>query len=396
MDNFLALIKNNAEDILEITKGYWHYLHMNPELSFNENQTASFIANILKENNIPVYEKINGTGLIGIIEGDLPGKTIGIRAELDALPILENTNLDYSSLNNGVMHACGHDIHTSSLLGAALIIKNLKSNLSGKILLIFESGEEQLPGGATQIIDSNIFKSNRPDAMLAFHVLPELTAGKAGFRHGQYMASGDEIHITVKGKGGHAALPHTTINPILIASKLLLNLKEFIDNESPSNIPTILSFGKFIANGATNVIPNDVQIEGTFRTMDENWRAKAHSLIEDLSKETCRSLGGECIIDIKKGYPSIYNHLALCDQAKLLAQQYLGEDNVIELDKRMTTDDFAYFSQIVPSVFFRLGAGFDTGEKYQLHNSKFIANEEILRYSSGLLAWICFNISKPS
>ncbi len=392
MNNLLETIKSKSGRINLLTKEYWHYLHSNPELSFNESKTASFVSQVLKENNISVYEGLNGYGLIGIIEGKLSGKTIGIRAELDALPISENTNLDFTSLNQGVMHACGHDIHMASLLGCAIVINELREYLKGKVLVIFESGEEMLPGGATQIIESEVFKKNKPDVMFAFHILPELAAGKAGFREGQYMASGDEIHITVKGKGGHAALPHTTINPIIIASQLLLNLKEFNDKQSPSNTPSILSFGKFIANGATNVIPDDVKIEGTFRTMDENWRKKAHDQIEKISKDVCEKFGGNCIVDIRKGYPSIYNNHEICRNAKELAIEYLGESNVIELEKRMTTDDFAYFSQIIPSVFFRMGVGFENGAKHQLHNSTFMANEDILNYSSGLLAWIAINM----
>ena len=395
MKNIIDSINEHSSSFLGETRGYWRHLHANPELSFNEKQTALFIAKILKENNITVHEGINGNGLIGIIEGHKPGKTIGIRAELDALPINESNNLDFISTNTGVMHACGHDIHMASLLGTAIIINRLKAELNGKILLIFESGEEQIPGGAKQIIDSNIFQNNFPDAMLAFHVLPELTAGKAGFREGQYMASGDEIHITVKGKGGHAALPHTTINPIMISSQLLLNLKHFIDNETPNNIPSILSFGKVIANGATNVIPNEVQIEGTFRTMDEDWREKAHSLIEKISKDTCQTLGGDCSIDIRKGYPSIYNNSEMTRKIRVLTEQFLGASNVVDLDRRMTTDDFAYFSHIIPSVFFRLGVGYDNEDNHQLHSSTFTANQEILNYSSGLLAWLSFSLSKP-
>jgi len=396
MENILDSVKEFSSSFVGLTKGFWHHLHANPELSFNEKETSLFIANILNKNNIRIYEGVNGKGLIGIIEGSIPGRTIGIRAELDALPIHENTNLDFSSLNDGVMHACGHDIHMASLLGAALILNQFKDRLSGKVLLIFESGEEQIPGGAKQIIDSSIFQSNLPEAMLAFHVLPELAAGKAGFREGQYMASGDEIHITVKGKGGHAALPHTTINPILIASKLLLNLKDFIDTQSPSNIPSILAFGKVIANGATNVIPNEVKLEGTFRTMDEDWRVKAHSLIEKTAKDTCRVLGGDCSIDIRKGYPSIYNNSELTKRTRALTEQYIGASNVVDLDLRMTTDDFAYFSQTIPSVFFRLGVGFENGSKQQLHSSTFIPNEEVLKYSAGLMAWISLNMTiKP-
>ncbi len=393
MNNLLDIIRSNAERINKLTREYWHYLHSNPELSFNESKTAAFIAKVLKENNISVHINLNGHGLIGIINGKSSGKTIGIRAELDALPISENSNIKFASINQGVMHACGHDIHMASLLGTAILLNELREYLKGKILFIFESGEEMLPGGATQIIESEIFKNNKPDIMLAFHILPELAAGKAGFREGQYMASGDEIHITVKGKGGHAALPHTTINPIIIASELILNLKKFNDTQSPDDIPSILSFGKFIANGATNVIPDDAKIEGTFRTMDESWREKVHLHIEEISKATCLKYGGDCIVDVRKGYPSIFNNPDICRKIKELAKDYLGETNVVNLDRRMTTDDFAYFSQTIPSVFFRLGVGFDNGHKHQLHSSTFEANGDILNYSSGLLTWVLINLT---
>lgn len=393
VEELLDSIKNHSESLFEQIRSFRHYLHANPELSFQEKQTSLFIANTLRDNNIPIFEGIGGTGLIGIIEGQPNGKTIGIRAELDALPIVENTSLDFSSKNNGAMHACGHDIHMSSLLGTAIIINKLKNSLNGKIVLVFEPGEEQIPGGAKQIIDSNIFQQNIPDIMLTFHVLPELTMGKAGFREGQYMASGDEVYITVKGKGGHAALPKTTVNPIVIASNLILNLKEFIDKETPPDIPSILSFGKFQANGATNIIPNDVCIEGTFRTMDEDWRHKAHHSIEEISRKTCIGLGGDCEIEIRKGYPSIYNNPEFTRKAKILAEQYLNPSKVVDLERRMTTDDFAYFGQTIPSVFFRMGVGFENNSNFQLHSSTFIANEEVLKYSSGLMAWISFNLS---
>jgi amidohydrolase len=381
MKNLLPLIKSQSENLFELIKGFRHNLHANPELSFHEKQTSSFIAEILRENNITVFENVAGYGLIGIIEGNSEGKTIGIRAELDALPITENSSITFSSLKKGVMHACGHDIHMASLLGTALILNSFKETLKGRILLIFESGEEQLPGGAKDIIESKIFQQNFPDVMLALHVLPELQAGKAGFCEGQYMASGDEVYIMVKGKGGHAALPKTTINPILISSRLILDLQDLFDKETPANIPTILSFGKVQANGATNVIPNELSIEGTFRTMDEDWRYKAHSLIKKISEKTCKSFGGNCEIEIRKGYPSVYNHPIITREAKKLAEQFLGSSNVVDLDKRMTTDDFAYFSQKIPSVFFRMGIGFDDSSLFQLHSSTLVANEEIFKYS---------------
>lgn len=396
MESLLEIVKKQADTIYQQVVGYRRYIHSNPELSFQEVNTSQFIAKTLKENNIECFESISGHGIIGIIKGKTKGKTIGLRAELDALPIQENATLDFRSMNNGVMHACGHDIHMASLLGSAILINRLRDSFKGTILLIFEPGEEKLPGGALGIIESAIFKQNMPELMLAFHVLPELEVGKAGFCRGQYMASGDEVYITVKGKGGHAALPKTTVNPILLASTLILKLKDLIDNESPLNIPTILSFGKIQANGATNVIPSELFIEGTFRTMDELWRQKAHALIKEISTNTCQSLGGDCDVEIRKGYPSIFNDVELTKDAQLLSEQYLGISNVIKLDRRMTTDDFAYFSQKLPSVFFRMGIGFEENCNYQLHNPNFVANEEVLKYSSGLMAWITLNLlDKP-
>jgi len=394
MDEQIDIIKEINNDFFDIIIEYWQYLHENPELSFNEKNTSEFIAKQLKYNNFKVLEVSESNSVIGIIEGSKPGKTIGIRAELDALPIFEKTSLKFKSKHEGIMHACGHDIHMASLLGTALILNKLKSNIHGKIMLIFESGEEQIPGGALGIINSDIFKNAKPNAMLAFHILPELAAGKSGFCEGQYMASGDEIYIVVKGKGGHAALPNTTINPIILASKTLLDLKEFIDNESPKNIPSILSFGKVIADGATNIVPSEVRIEGTLRTMDEKWRLKVHSAITNIAKETCKAMGGDCEIEIRKGYPSVNNDIELTRITKQLTEQYLGVNNVVQLNKRMTTDDFAYFSQIIPSVFFRMGAGFEGIDSYSLHSPSFVANGDILKYSPGLLAWISINLHK--
>jgi amidohydrolase len=393
MKDLLTTIKQNSFEIFEIVKSYHRTIHSNPELSFKENHTAKFIYEQLKSNNIAVYDGIGGTGIIGIVDSNKPGKTIGIRAELDALPINETTNLEFISKNSGAMHACGHDIHMASLLGTAILLNKLKDQLTGKVLLIFEPGEEQIPGGATEIIKSPIFQANFPNVMLTFHVLPELIAGKAGFCEGRYMASGDEIYITVMGKGGHAALPKTYNSPLIIASNLLIKLQEFINTNTPTEIPTVLAFGKIQGNGATNIIPNEVFLEGTFRTMDEEWRKNAHLQINEFSKKVCQDLGGDCEVEIRKGYPSVFNDPELTSQLKEYAAEYLGYQNIITLEKRMTTDDFAYFSQIVPSVFFRMGVGFDENTKYQLHNPSFIANEDVLRYSPGLVTWIIFKLA---
>jgi amidohydrolase len=289
------------------------------------------------------------------------------------------------------MHACGHDIHMASAIGVGLIMHWLRNHWNGRVILVFESGEEQLPGGAMAILDSAEFKSIFPDIMFGLHVLPEMEVGKVGFCSGRYMASGDEVYLTVKGKGGHAALPHTLIDPVVIASNIILNLQTIVSRSAPALVPTVLSFGKVEANGATNVIPNEVKIEGTFRTMDEGWRGKAHSLIEAKANGIARSMGGSCEVEIRKGYPSVYNNPALTEKAKKLAVELLGFDKVVDLEPRMTTDDFAYFSQQIPSVFFRIGVGFPKSEHFQLHSSSFIANEDSLQTSIPLLAWLILN-----
>ncbi len=267
----------------------------------------------------------------------------------------------------------------------------LRNRWAGRVILVFESGEEQLPGGAMAILDSAEFKSVMPDIMLGLHVLPEMEVGKVGFCAGRYMASGDEVYLTVKGKGGHAALPHTLIDPVVIASNIILNLQTIVSRSAPALVPTVLSFGKVEANGATNVIPNEVRIEGTFRTMDEEWRDKAHSLIEMKANGIAQSMGGSCNVEIRKGYPSVFNNPALTVNAKKLANELLGLDKVVELEPRMTTDDFAYFSQQIPSVFFRIGVGAPKAEHLQLHSSNFIASEDSLKTSVLLSVWLLLN-----
>jgi len=364
---------------------------MNPELSFKEEQTSKYIQSILANEGIKIIPINKQHSFIVVIEGNGEGKTIGIRAELDALPIQERANVDFSSKNDGVMHACGHDIHMASAIGVALIMNKIKERWSGRVVLVFESGEEQLPGGAMAVLDSAEFKSVMPDIMFGLHVLPEMEVGMVGFCAGRYMASGDEVYLTVKGKGGHAALPHTLIDPVVIASNIILNLQTIVSRSAPALVPTVLSFGKVEANGATNVIPNEVRIEGTFRTMDEGWRDKAHSLIETKANGIAQSMGGSCNVEIRKGYPSVYNNPALTGNAKKLANDLLGFDKVVDLEPRMTTDDFAYFSQQIPSVFFRIGVGTLNQEPSQLHSSSFIANEDSLQTAIPLMTWLVLN-----
>ena len=366
----------NQDDIFLFMQSQRRHLHANPELSFQEAKTASYVAKVLLDLGLEVHERVVDHSLIGILKGSRPGKCIGVRAELDALPLDEKTALPYASNVSGAMHACGHDIHMAVVLGLAKVLSDNRNNLCGTVVLVFESGEELLPGGARGILESDIFKRNIPDIMLGMHVLPELEAGKVGFRAGRYMASSDEVYITVHGKGGHAALPNTVVDPVLIASHVVVALQQVVSRNAQPIVPTVLSFGKVTANGANNIIPNQVLLEGTFRTMDEQWRVDAHQRIASIAKGISESMGGACTVDIRSGYASVYNNEALTQSAVSVASDLLGEANVVALEPRMTADDFAFFSQTIPSLFFRLGVGFFTGSKYGLHNPKFNANED--------------------
>jgi amidohydrolase len=341
---------------------------------------------------IPYQDGVSETGVIAIIEGGKPGPMIAIRAELDALPIPERTGLHYSSRNNGVMHACGHDIHMANLIGVAMVINELRGEMEGSVMLVFQPGEELLPGGALDIIQSEVFNDNKPDMMIGLHVLPELEAGKVGFRAGPYMASGDELYFRVKGIGGHAALRSTLIDPIIIASQIVIALQKIADRGNANGIPTVLSIGKFIAEGATNVIPDEVLLEGTFRTMNEPWRNEVHLEIQSIAQQIASSIGGQCEVEIVGGYPSVLNNELLTTKAVNLSKLFLGEQNVVDLPIRMTTDDFAYYSQIMPSVYFRVGVGFNDQAPFRLHSSTFVANTDALCQSIGLTSWLAINL----
>ncbi|BDX37388.1 amidohydrolase [Tenuifilaceae bacterium CYCD] len=388
-DTVATLVQNHLQGVINC----YRHIHQNPELSFNEVNTSNYLKEILLKEGINIIPIEGRYSFIAVIEGNESGKTIGLRAELDALPVNEETTLDLRSQNHGIMHACGHDIHMASLIGVGLILNELKAYIKGTVLLIFESGEEQLPGGAKAIMESSEFKRLNPDCIIGMHVLPELNTGEIGVCSGRYMASGDEVYLTVKGKGGHAALPHTLVDPIVISSNILLNLQTIVSRNAPALIPTVLSFGRVEAMGATNVIPNEVKIAGTFRTMDESWRTKAHSLIVANAKGIAQSMGGDCTVEIRNGYPSVYNNPELTNKARTLAVELIGESKVIGLEPRMTTDDFAYFSQVVPSVFLRLGVGFDNAEKTQLHSPNFVANEKSLFTATSLLCWLVLKLA---
>ncbi|AHM60474.1 amidohydrolase [Flammeovirgaceae bacterium 311] len=366
------------------------HLHANPELSFQEYQTAAFIQERLKSWGISFQAPVAGTGIVGTIAGKNPQKKVfALRADMDALPILEANDVSYKSKNDGVMHACGHDVHTTSLLGAARILHELRDSFEGSVRLIFQPGEELLPGGASLMIKEGVLKNPEPAGIVGQHVMPLIPAGKVGFREGMYMASTDELYVTVKGKGGHAAMPEQNIDPVLITAHIIVALQQIVSRVASPKVPTVLSFGKIIANGATNVIPNEVHIEGTFRTMDEAWRAEAHKRMKKMAECIAEGMGGECDFDIQKGYPYLENDPGLTQQARAAAVEYLGAENVVDLDLWMAAEDFSYYSHEVDSCFYRLGTrNEERGITSSVHTPTFDIDETALPIGAGLMAWI--------
>ncbi|MCB9359891.1 MAG: amidohydrolase [Flavobacteriales bacterium] len=388
--DLIQLIKQKAATYKAEVIAIRQHLHQHPELSFREFKTADFIENKLNEYGITNQKRLVKTGIIALIEGTNPSKKIiALRSDHDALPIQETNEVDYKSVNNGVMHACGHDVHTSSLLGVAKILNELKNEFEGTVKLIFQPGEEIIPGGASLIIKEGGLENPSPSKMFGQHVYPQLEAGKVGFRPGMYMASADEIYVTVKGKGGHAALPQQNIDPILIASHIVVALQQIVSRGAHPTIPTVLSFGKIIGNGATNIIPDEVKLEGTFRTMNEEWRAKAHQKMKKMAEDIAEGMGGECIFDIHVGYPFLVNDEELTARAKQGAIEFLGEKNVVDLDLRMTAEDFAFYSQLLPACFYRLGVKNDQKQiNSGLHTSTFNIDEDALEIGMGLMTWL--------
>lgn len=383
-------IKEQSKELLQDIIAIRRHLHAHPELSFQEFETSKYICSVLEKWNIPYTTGWVKTGIVAIIKGKNPDKKcIALRADIDALPILEAEGRTYGSKNTGVMHACGHDVHTASLLGAAKILNDLKEEFEGSIKLIFQPGEELLPGGASLMIKEGALKN--PDAKSIFgqHVFPSLEAGKVGFRKGMYMASTDELYFTVIGKGGHAAMPKDYNNPIFIAGEMLKQLHTFFMEKKINDVPTVIAFGKFVANGATNVIPEKVSIEGTFRTMNEAWRKEAHEKITEIATTVAQQLQGKCEVEIRKGYPFLSNNETLTEEAIKSAKEFLGNDNVIDLDLRMTAEDFAFYSQEIPACFYRLGtANFEKGITAGVHTPQFDIDEKALETGMGLMAFL--------
>lgn len=365
------------------------YLHKNPELSFVEFNTSAFIQKKLSEYGISFKTAFVKTGIVAIIEGDKPtGKCIALRADIDALPIQEANNVEYRSLNDGVMHACGHDYHTASLLGVAKVLNETKEHWSGIVKLIFQPGEEMLPGGASLMIKEGVLKNPDVDLILGQHVSPELLSGTVGIKEGLFMASADELYIDVIGIGGHAAIPDNNINPLKIGAKIITALYERFDSEEN----TILSLGAINGGSLGNIVPEIVKIKGTFRAMDEKWRSEAHEEIRKICMDVAKENGGNCELEIRVGYPFLNNDNNLSLFCIKEAKQILGADAVIDIPKRMTAEDFAFYSHHVPACFYRIGVGFEGEHQRKLHNSKFDVEETSLLTSVELMATLTLSL----
>ncbi len=382
-------IKELSEKYFEQTVANRRYLHQHPELSFQEYNTVKFVASKLDELGIS-YESMANTGLVALLKGNKTSeKVVALRGDMDALPITELNDVPYKSLTNGVMHACGHDAHTASLLGCAYILNELKNDFSGTVKFIFQPAEEKLPGGASQMIKEGVLNNPIPNAIIGQHVMPLIETGKVGFRSGKYMASTDEIYVTVKGKGGHGAMPNLNIDPILITSHIIIALQQIVSRNADPKTPSVLSFGKIMGMGATNVIPNEVLLEGTFRTMDEKWRTEAHTKMKKMAEMMAESMGGTCEFNIVRGYPFLVNEPELTEQLRKNAEEYLGAENVVDLDIWMAAEDFAYFSQEKSACFYRLGTRNEKrGITSSVHTPTFDIDESSLLIGSGLMAYL--------
>ena len=365
------------------------HLHAHPELSFQEYETSAFIKSQLDEMGIP-WKPIANTGIVAIITGGIPSDEVtALRADIDALPITETNTVEYASKNKGVMHACGHDVHTASLLGTARILQTIRSEFAGVVKLIFQLGEEKIPGGASLMIKEGVLKDPIPASVIGQHCLPNIECGKIGIKKGEFLASHDEIYVTVHGKGGHAAMPQLNIDPVIITAHILIALQQIVSRIAHPNFPTVLSFGKVIADGVTNVIPDEVFLEGTFRSFDEAWRNHAHERMKKMAEGIAESMGGSCSFNIVRGYPVLKNEEKLTEQVISFAKGYLGEENVIGLDKLMGTEDFSYYSQVANSCFYFLGTGNkEKGIISSLHTSTFEVDEDAFALSTGLMAYI--------
>jgi hippurate hydrolase len=384
-DKIRSLALKYQQEFIEVR----HHLHSHPELSYQEFETSKYIQEKLTGYNIPFDIKAT-TGIVALIKGRNPeSRVIALRADMDALPIKEENEVAYRSVNEGVMHACGHDVHTTCLLGASKILQELKDEWEGTVKLIFQPGEERNPGGASLMIKDGALENPKPQGIFGMHVHPGLPLGKLSFRKGRSMASADEIFITIKSEGGHAAAPHLTADTILIASTLIMSLQQIISRNNNPTSPSVLSICSIQGGHTTNVIPSEVKLKGTFRAMDEEWRWKAHQLIKKQSEELVHAMGAEADVLIDVGYPFVDNDPALTTAGWQLANEYWGKENVEETELRMGAEDFGYYTHVIPGCFYRLGVrNEEQGIIHNVHTPKFNIDENAIANGVQMMAWL--------
>lgn len=369
-------------------------LHKHPELSFKEYDTTQYLKSLLQDAGIELLDNPLETGLAARIRGEKPGKQrVLLKADIDALPLQEINDVSYRSEVDGVMHACGHDMHTALLVAVLKILKKMQAELPGEVIAIFQPGEELLPGGARKYADSGFFEQYPPDVALAMHAMPDFNSGTAGFHPGNYMASGDEVYITITGKGGHAGLPHTVADPVYAAAQVVTALQQVTSRNAPPEIPTVIAFGKIAGGTTMNIIPDNVELEGTFRTFNEQWRVKARERIEQIARLTAEAAGTTAEVNIVEGYPTLFNHPETTNKVMQWAREAIGELHVVDMNKRMTTDDFAVFSQLFPSVYMRLGThNPHWNEKRSLHAANFDIDERTMYNGVAVMTWSIVNL----
>lgn len=394
--NLAVIIRQRAEALFPEIVRHYRYLHQHPELSYREENTARYVSEFLDTEGIPYRKNIGGYGILAWVKGEKngTGQTIAFVADMDALPVREQNEVPYKSLNDGVMHACGHDSHTASLMGAAKIVYSFRKEFAGTALFIFQPGEEQSPGGADLMLKDGVFRDMEPDFIVKQHAYVNLPAGMIGFQTGTVMASADEIHIKVKGQGGHGALPHELNDTVLAASHMIVALQQIVSRRRDPFSPMTLSFGKFIADGATNVIPDEVTLAGSLRCMDEKERRKMLNIIPEIVMSTAAAYGCRCELFMPDGYPCTVSHENITETIRTQALEYLGEDSVTEYPKRMTAEDFGFFTQHYPCCFYRFGVADEDSLCGRLHSSSFLIDDQALKVSTGFFAFIAVNLLK--
>jgi hippurate hydrolase len=387
LDRVRSLADDRFPEVVRLRR----QIHRRPELAFEEHETAALIAETLRGVGLEPTEGVATTGVVAHVEGGRPGPTVALRADIDALPIREATGLDFASEVNGRMHACGHDAHTAMLLGAAHILHTLRDDLAGTVRLVFQPSEEKAPGGASVMIEEGVLGEmdgrGPVERIFGQHVFPDLPAGTLGVRAGTFMASADEVYLTVRGRGGHAAAPHLLTDTVLAQAHILTALQSVISRNRPPGVPSLLSFGRVAAEGATNVIPEEVRLDGTFRSMDEDWRFEAHDLIRRTAEKTAEALGVTCEVRIVVGYPVLRNDEAAAALVRQTAVDYVGDERVVDLPMWYASEDFAFYTEQVPGAFSVLGVGNEAeGITHGLHTPKMTVDEEALRTGTGFLA----------